>query len=92
MVLKKIELEKATWTELGSILTPKRVPKGSQIDPSSVQVAYSNSIFFKTMMFTKTFQKKWAFRLPCIKMENYGQRLRATLMKIPPLQLLHHLP
>ena len=29
--LKKIELEKASWTELVSILTPKRVPKGSQM-------------------------------------------------------------
>ena len=29
--LKKIELEKASWTELGPILTPKRLPKGSQI-------------------------------------------------------------
>ena len=30
-VLKKIELEKATWTKLGSIMTPKRVQKGSQM-------------------------------------------------------------
>ena len=29
--LKKIRLGKASWTKFGSILTPKRVPKGSQI-------------------------------------------------------------
>ena len=29
--LKKITLGSASWTDLGSILTPKRVPKGSQI-------------------------------------------------------------
>ena len=29
--LKKIRFGKASWTELGSILTPKRVSKGSQI-------------------------------------------------------------
>ena len=32
--LKKIRLEKASWTELGSILMPKRVPKGSQMGPN----------------------------------------------------------
>ena len=31
--LKKIMLRSASWTDLGSILTPKRVPKGSQIGP-----------------------------------------------------------
>ena len=31
--LKKIRLGSASWTDLGSILTPKRVPKGSQIGP-----------------------------------------------------------
>ena len=31
--LKKIRLGKASWTKFGSILTPKRVPKGSQIGP-----------------------------------------------------------
>ena len=31
--LKKIRLGGATWTELGSILTPKRFQKGSQIGP-----------------------------------------------------------
>ena len=30
--LKKIRLETASWTELGPILMPKRVPKGSKID------------------------------------------------------------
>ena len=29
--LKKIRLRSASWTDLGSILTPKGVPKGSQI-------------------------------------------------------------
>jgi hypothetical protein len=29
--LKKIRLGSASWTDLGSILTPKGVPKGSQI-------------------------------------------------------------
>ena len=31
--LKKITLGSASWTDLGSILTPKGVPKGSQIGP-----------------------------------------------------------
>ena len=31
--LKKITLGSASWTDLGPILTPKRVPKGSQIGP-----------------------------------------------------------
>jgi hypothetical protein len=31
--LKKIRLGSASWTDLGSILTPKGVPKGSQIGP-----------------------------------------------------------
>ena len=31
--LKKIRLGKASWTKFGSILTPKRAPKGSQIGP-----------------------------------------------------------
>ncbi len=33
MFLEKIKLKKATWTELGPILMPKRVPKGSQMGP-----------------------------------------------------------
>ena len=33
MCLKKIRLRSASWTDLGSILTPKGVPKGSQIGP-----------------------------------------------------------
>jgi len=31
--LKKIRLRSASWTDLGSILTPKGVPKGSQLGP-----------------------------------------------------------
>ena len=31
--LKKIRLGNASWTDLGSILTPKGVPKGFQIGP-----------------------------------------------------------
>ena len=31
--LKKIMLRSASWTDLGSILAPKEVPKGSQIEP-----------------------------------------------------------
>ena len=31
MFLKKIRLRNASWTELGSILMPKRIQKGSQI-------------------------------------------------------------
>ena len=31
--LKKIELEKASWTELGPIWVPKRVQNGPQIGP-----------------------------------------------------------
>ena len=31
--LKKITFGSASWTDLGPILTPKRVPKGSQIGP-----------------------------------------------------------
>ena len=31
--LKKIRLGSAFWVDLGSILTPKGVPKGSQIGP-----------------------------------------------------------
>ena len=31
--LKKITLGSASWTDLGSILMPKGVPKGSQIGP-----------------------------------------------------------
>ena len=31
--LKKIRLRNASWTQLGSILLPKRLPKGSQIEP-----------------------------------------------------------
>ena len=31
--LKKIRLGSASWTDLGSILMPKGVPKGSQIGP-----------------------------------------------------------
>ena len=32
--LKKMRLGKASWTELGSILTPKRLQKGSQMGPN----------------------------------------------------------
>ena len=31
--LKKIRLGKASWTELGLILTPKKLPNGSHNDP-----------------------------------------------------------
>ena len=34
MFLKKIRLEMASWTDLGSIWAPKGVPKGSQIGPN----------------------------------------------------------
>ena len=33
LFLKKIRLRSASWTDLGSILMPKGVPKGSQIGP-----------------------------------------------------------
>ena len=36
--LKKIELEKASWTELGPILMPKRVQKGSQIGAKMISI------------------------------------------------------
>ena len=42
--LKKIALGSASWTDLRSILTPKGVPKGSQIGPKMEPKRHRNTI------------------------------------------------
>ena len=42
--LKKIRLGSASWTDLGSILTPKGVPKGSQIGSKMEPTWYRKTI------------------------------------------------